>query len=391
MDIAFIVPYMKAGGVETFVLTLGQFLQKQGHKVSVISTITEGEWWDRVDQYGLHKVSIDIQKSIFPINHIIRIGKYLSGSSHQIMFFNYSRYAQMVLNMLPDEKIVIPIIQNNYKDTYKVGCANSESWNAAVAVSPKIAKVFKEIVPHKTVLEIYHCVDAASDELWKRRVKLQGEIKLLFAGRISQMHKGVFYLPEILAGCLKKGLEASLTIIGEGNDLETLQKIIADKSIQSKVIFKDIMSLANLYEEMISHHILLMPSNFEGCPLISLNAQACGCVPIATRLKDITDRIILEGQTGYLVEKGDVEKFVYFVEKLYNNTNLWENLSNNGYRRVKESFSVERMGNQYLDLIKDAMLGSYPLAGKRNKKKPIYLPLLSWRDFIPNVIRKLRG
>src|SRR5205814_9938400 len=52
-------------------------------------------------------------------------------------------------------------------------------------------------------------------------------------------------------------------------------------------------------------HALLMPSEMESFGLVSLEAMACGVVPVATRVGGVPE-LITHGEDGFLEEVGDI-------------------------------------------------------------------------------------
>jgi hypothetical protein len=132
-----------------------------------------------------------------------------------------------------------------------------------------------------------------------------------------------------------------------------------------------------------------MPSLYEGLPIVLLESQACGCVPVVSKLPGITDVAVEEGETGVLVNVQDIAAFAQSVAALYRDPARWSRMSRAGNARVRERFSVEMMGKSYLELVTDAVSGRYPLRHPRASRRVIDLSLFSWRDFLPFSIRQL--
>ena len=335
LNIALVVDAIERGGVETFLFRLQRYFQDAGHRVTIVCCARKGAWWDRAESLGIKCVCLPKKGISTCASHATKIGKYLASQSYDCILLNHSRYAQASLGLLPEHVIAIPIIHNDCDSVYATVCSNSEAWNVAIGVAPKVTQTAKRLLPGKPIETVLHGIQSPAIEAFSNRATLDGKIKMLFVGQISHNHKGVYYLPEIIRGCLELGINASLTIVGDGGDLDSLRDRILESRISDSVTIRGVLPPEQIYREMLNHHILLMPSHFEGFPLVALEAQACGCVPILSRLPGITDVTIEEGHSGMLVDVGDVDGFVTCIESLYKNPMLWHAMSENGHLRVK--------------------------------------------------------
>lgn len=390
MNIAMIVPFFKTGGVETFIIRLSTYLMDKGHDVTVIATHDKGNLWDSLSAQKIDNVFFNMKGSLTPFTQLLSFVHYLKKNNFDVIMLNNDRYAQSILNLMPDRTVVIPIIHSDADWAYQTGCANAAAWNAVVGVSPKVYDMLKARITNRPIVQITYGVEMPKEDLWQNRTKFDDELRLLFVGRIEHVQKGVFLLPDVLDACLKKDLKVSLSIIGEGSDLERLKEIIENKSLTNHVSFSDFLPPDKIYDILLSHHVLLMPSFFEGLGIIALEAQACGCVPIASELEKVTDQSIQNGITGILTESGNVEEIVAGILTIYHSPEKWSSMSEKGHFRIKDMFSVESMGDAYLNLFQDALSGNYLLPYPCRKHYTIDYSLLSWKDFVPNVFRKLK-
>ena len=377
--VALVTYAMHCGGVETFLLRLGRFLSKAGLEVHVIATCDRGEWFTKIEQEGLraHYIEKGSNTEYFHARHI---GKVLAQSGYDVIFLNHARHAQMSLGLLPNHVVVIPILHNDHEAIYDVGCANNRAWNVAVAVSPKVAVRARSRVEEDRVVHIPYGVEPALPELLLHRAGSFKPLRLIFAGRLVHEQKGVLLLPEILQQCLRRGVDATLTILGDGPDLTRLRAGIQANGIGERVHLLGILPPERMYEALSSHHILLLPSYYEGLPIILLEAMACGCVPVVSRLPGITDVVVEDGISGLLAAVGDTSDFSHKVETLATNQHLW-GIQSNAARRAAGQFSVETMGRSYLRLIERALAGQYPLPRDRRWQPMLASGLMRAKDF----------
>lgn len=383
LNIALVVDAIEIGGVETYLFCLQRYFEDNGHRATLVACSRKGDWWDLAQSLGVRCVNVPRSRIFSRVNHAKKVGQFLVDQFFDCVLLNHTRYGQASIGMLPQHVIAIPIIHNDHESIYALACSNSMAWNIAVGVSPKVTDTATRLFPGNQITTISNGVRVPPVAMINKREGLQGTLKMLFVGRVVHDQKGVLYLPKIVGGCLAKNMDVVLTIVGEGDSLNELKKVIDRSGLSDRVRTVGVLSPDHVYEQLLEYNVLLMPSKCEGFGLVAVEAQACGCVPIASRLPGITDQTIDHGRTGLLADVGDIDGFVACIEKIYKDPLLWQTLSNNGIARVRRIFSSEAMGEAYLHLIHDALQGKYPLQRERKEMPPVDLSFFSWRDYIP--------
>ncbi len=138
-------------------------------------------------------------------------------------------------------------------------------------------------------------------------------VKILFVGFLIK-NKGIYDLIKIVQGlnCLKSDFK--LIVCGKGEDEKKFLKLINDmNSERENIIYRGWISgkeKMNLYKE---GDILLLPSYYEGMPMVILEAMAFGLPIVSTNIAGIPD-LVVEGENGYLLDPGDVDGF---INKIY--------------------------------------------------------------------------
>ena len=389
--IALVTHSMRCGGLETVVLRLGRYLSTAGVEVEVLTTFQPGEWFGKIREWGLDGDHVDGAISSFPcmpLVHSIRISRRLSEGRFDVVLLNHAAYAQASIALLPDRVVAIPILHNDADFVYKVGCANPESVNALVGVSPKICEVARAKVEEKPVIEILNGVDTPGRGVWEKRAGFSRPMILLFVGRVDQAQKNVMLLPPILKAALERGVDARLRIVGDGPDKDLLMREFSLCGVLDRVDDLGAVPPEEVYPILLNGHILLLPSFHEGLPIVALEAQACGCVPVASFLPGITDIAVLDRNTGILVRTLDPASFADAICEL-NDHARWSWMSEAAHRHVLSGFSVEAMGRRYVRLIEDALEGRYPLPRPRRFQTSAYLSLFPPAENIPGWMRRI--
>ena len=107
--------------------------------------------------------------------------------------------------------------------------------------------------------------------------------------------------------------------------------------------------------------IICLTSDNEGTPVSLIEAQASNVAVISSDVGGVKD-IVNEGETGFIVPKGNLEEYVQKLGLLIKNKELRTRFSENGWGFVKERF-------HYTRLTSDMEALYYELITKSNEKK----------------------
>jgi glycosyltransferase involved in cell wall biosynthesis len=114
------------------------------------------------------------------------------------------------------------------------------------------------------------------------------QVKILYVGKISKA-KGVQHLLKAFEALEYEKEDISLTLIGGGvgEESDELQKII--KNMNSNVNALGFVEQTELLQNFYDSHIFILPSFFEGLPLVIIQALACGARVISTKLPGLSE------------------------------------------------------------------------------------------------------
>ena len=91
---------------------------------------------------------------------------------------------------------------------------------------------------------------------------------------------------------------------------------------------------------------MLMPSEMESFGLVSLEAMACGVVPVATRVGGVPE-LITHGEDGFLEAVGDIAAQAARVTTLLTDDDLHYRMAKTGRWNASERFCTDRIIPQY--------------------------------------------
>ncbi|MBD2510913.1 N-acetyl-alpha-D-glucosaminyl L-malate synthase BshA [Nostoc muscorum FACHB-395] len=115
---------------------------------------------------------------------------------------------------------------------------------------------------------------------------------------------------------VKKQIDAELWLVGDGPELAGVQHWVKLAQLEQDVKFwgaqKDVFSILE------NSDVLLVASSYESFCLAALEAMACGIPVVASKVGGIPE-LVLDGETGFLVDPGDVDQFAHKVVHLSKN------------------------------------------------------------------------
>ncbi|HEY3699261.1 MAG TPA: glycosyltransferase [Spongiibacteraceae bacterium] len=166
------------------------------------------------------------------------------------------------------------------------------------------------------------------------------------AGRLSTQ-KGITYLLQAMPAILQVHANTTLVIAGDGELRDALQQEANKLGIATSILFcgprKDIPQLLQLFD------IYVMPSLWEGLPMILLEAMAAGCPIVATNVGGNSSAVIHE-QTGLLVEPASPSDLIKSVVKLLSDSALRQQYAQAAKALFEQNFSAANMTARYQEL-----------------------------------------
>lgn len=177
---------------------------------------------------------------------------------------------------------------------------------------------------------------------------------ILAAGNLDRYHhKGFDNLIELVAPILKKNPEWNLIIAGSGEvGLKYLKSIASRNQVTNQIEFIGFVS--NISDYMYNASIYILPSRYEGLPMVLLEAMSQGMACIAYDCKTGPSDIIDNNYNGLLIEDQNKIEMIEGLKILIQNENLRQKLSNNAIRSL-ERYDIKKITLQYENLIKEIL------------------------------------
>jgi colanic acid/amylovoran biosynthesis glycosyltransferase len=164
---------------------------------------------------------------------------------------------------------------------------------------------------------------------------------------------------EAFALALRECPEARLRMIGEGPLLGRCRALAARLGVAHAVTFTGSLPHGRVAEEMrrarlfAQHSVTAESGDAEGTPVSIQEASAAGLPVVSTRHAGIPE-VVVEGETGLLVEEGDVEGMSREMLRLLRDPARAAALGRAGRRRVRALFSSAQSIRRQWEIIERA-------------------------------------
>ena len=168
-------------------------------------------------------------------------------------------------------------------------------------------------------------------------------------GRLST-EKGYKYLIEAFGILIKKGIDARLVIMGEGYERQCLENLTREQGLSEKVLLPGYIDEANLYIPLFD--VFVISSLTEGLPITLLEAMLSKVPIVASEVGGIPD-VLINGDTGILVQPCKSEAIAEAICRIYNNSSIASDLVKKAEQILRDHYTSKAMASQYLNIYKE--------------------------------------
>jgi phosphatidyl-myo-inositol dimannoside synthase len=154
----------------------------------------------------------------------------------------------------------------------------------------------------------------------------------------AERYKGADTLIAALPSVLKAAPDASLVLVGDGDDRPRLEQLARDLGVFEQAHFLHGLTPEQLFACYAGCEVFALPSRGEGFGFVFLEAMASAKPVIGGAHGGIPD-IVEDGVTGLLVPHGDVDRLAQALESLFSNPTRAREMGARGRERLSKTFS----------------------------------------------------
>lgn len=333
------------GGTERVTIVMANELACRGHEVHIVSLVGSGTPFFRIDSCVDVRYLAEKERSVFPVRD----------------FRRHKRIKKSLADISPDIVIVVDVARALFKipacKPYKT--VYWEHFNVSVEKNPmrKLARRLASEYGDMIVTLTEQDAETYRRQFGAKRVtcipnpvsfevppyKYSGNRLALAVGRLTEQ-KGFDLLLEAWHDIPDKA-GWCLHIVGKGKQKAKLEAIIAAYGLSDSVsIFPPTDDVRGLLSEA---GLYVLSSRFEGLPLVLIEAQAMGLPAVSFDCPTGPSEIIVNGETGLLVENGNVKALSEAVGALLKADAKRKSFSAGAYRMATDKFSLKTIAGRW--------------------------------------------
>jgi glycosyltransferase involved in cell wall biosynthesis len=233
--------------------------------------------------------------------------------------------------------------------------------DGAIVLGERLRSTFHRWLPEDRVYVLPNFV-VPPKELSPQEKVVAGPVQVTYLGNLV-VSKGVLDLldaVERLTGKTKKAFV--LTLAGKFGD--DPYSGVSSADCRAKVEER-IAKLGGVTKYMgpITNHsdkwnllaetdIFVLPSWYEGQPLVILEALCAGCPVVSTRNVGVIDETVVDGKTGILVDRKNVGQLANAIQRLVENRELRLQMSEQARQRFLSAFTSDIHAQRFHKIVK---------------------------------------
>lgn len=363
------------GGVERYILTLAQGLDRRLYHPIVVGVANQGELLRQAREMGLDAEFVPmtsrlhIRSAARDLERIVR--KWNAVLLHTFgLRSNSIAYRLQRSHKLPWIVRLPNINSTDYNNPLR---GTVSHWfnnffirqaDALQVISPQLEKYVRNWrKPPKRVYTIHNGVDAIQFDRSQVKQTARKQFNLLdcepLIGGVGRLEyiKGYDILIRAFTKIVERFPNAHLMLVGDGPERQNLINLAHSLEIENRI------HIAGFCEDvrpfLAAFDLYVCSSRSEGVPMAMLEAMAMGLPTVSTQVGGI-ESVIEDGRTGFLISPENESILSEVIQNLLRNTDRMKILGQEARKRVLEYFSVDRMienvQKMYRDIIAENML-----------------------------------
>ncbi len=365
--------HLSTGGIEKTIATLSNMLAKR-YEVEIIANyqITERPAFKIDDRVNIKYLMPDLKPNAKEFKTALKNGKLIQVIKEgikaiKILYLRKKLMKEQVKNLSCDIAISTRDIHNHLLGKYApkgiIKIAQEHNNNGSknyirkvvkslknidyfMPVSNKLLEIYAKKLQNKNIRCIYipHCLNNYPEEISKLTNK-----NIISIGRLSK-EKGFLDLIDVFEIVSKNNPDWYLSIAGDGQEREKIEKEIQEKNLQDKVSLLGFLSQEELNKLFLQSSIYVMTSIHESFGLVLIEAESYGLPLLAFDTAEGPKEIIENNKNGFLVSERNIEEMAKKIEKLIKNEEL-RKIMGECSREKSAQYKMENVEKIWFDFI----------------------------------------
>jgi glycosyltransferase involved in cell wall biosynthesis len=216
-------------------------------------------------------------------------------------------------------------------------------------------------------VQVVRCGLDLSRFTFRQREACGSPVQILAVSRIVPK-KGFTYLLDGLALLDREGIPWRCRMVGEGPSVPELQSKAQALGLDARLEFTGARQQDEIREMMLAADMFVLPcvlapdGDMDGIPVTLMEAMACGCPVVSTRISGVPE-LVIDGRSGLLLEPEDGEAVGRAMARLAREPDLAAALSRGGRARVEEEFDIRESARRLADFFRRIAAGDARSSG----------------------------
>ncbi|MFI6070469.1 glycosyltransferase family 4 protein [Actinoplanes sp. NPDC051343] len=359
------------GGVQQYVQNLArQLTARHGHRVVVVTTAGDGAGpsradtaegitvyrlpalarisqtpvglgWTRAIRRVIRSEGVDLVNGHGPVPLFADAARRAAGRVPFVLTYHAGRMRKQAL--LPDAVCAA------YERT--VMAATARKAEAVICASEHVVEEFPRLFAGRAAV-----IEPGADLSLFAPAPLPPGPRIVFVGSLERTasYKGLPDLLHALAALAEAIPQACLEVVGAGSAEDDYRALAGRLGIAGRVTFAGHLSGEDLAAAYRRGRVLALPTHFDNFPTVIVEAMATGRPVVATRVGAIPT-MVAEGETGLLVDAGDVPALTGALAAVLGDRQRAERFGAAGAATVAERLSWQRQADRTAEVFERAL------------------------------------
>lgn len=357
MRILYLIDSLSGGGAESMLATLVNYLKQNEVDIECdVATLYETEKkYLSGKEFPIHCLKLD---SKYSYKGISRLYHFLSARHYDIVHVHLfpSNYFAAIVSLFIRGPVFVYTehsVWNRRRHFCLLRILEAYVYSRfyrIIAVSELVATRLNKWLPSvdSKVRVIPNCIQIPEIDDAKNISTHAEQYTILFAGRLEYA-KGIDILLKALTNV---SVPFRLIMAGDGSQKGALEVLAQRLKIRNQVEFLGFRS--DIHHLMANADCVVLPSRWEGLPMVVLEAAAVGAPIVASSVGGIPE-VIKNRETGWLVPPEDPKILGVILNEVLTNKSQARRIGRKARELVIKNYSVEVLARRTLNLYSDIL------------------------------------
>jgi glycosyltransferase involved in cell wall biosynthesis len=351
IKVLLLIPTLDHSGAEKQFALLATGLSRHEFDVHAVTLTREGPYEPMLREAGVRLTCLHKRLKFDPVA-LWRLKRLVEREHPDILhswLFAANAYARLIAGNSARPKVLVSErCVDSWKSPWQIWLDRRQIGRTTrlVGNSASVAEFYRTLgVPREKLAVIPNGINLAAEVIQHRDRELAafqippGSRVIGFVGRLARQKRphDIVWAMQLLRQLTDR---VYLLLVGDGPERKSLLELARHMSCEHLVRFaghrSDAARLIGLFD------VFWLASDFEGMSNSVMEAMAAR-VPVVARDIPPNRELVIDGETGFLVQVGDSAGMAQFTDRILADPSLAKRLGAAGRERMRTEFSVEQM------------------------------------------------